>query len=213
MSSYWGHESEKKKDSRESFRKRSFRKPVKSPSDRRASLPCSSQLDAMQLNHLGVASTTNTPVHFKTSEEKEVRSHPRARRSSSEDTNRNQSAIPEDTSITTIPELTESFERRLSLRSRKGTTVGDADHDAVICHEHIRNAAGGVQEQHYTHRCHKEAARRLEQGRPRSDSSAAACERRRPSDERRRSGDGQIYEEQEEYHRMPHRQLSLRRQR
>lgn len=78
-----------------------------------------SQLDAMKLNKLHAATMAPTPSHIKTREEKgEVRPHQRARRSSSDDNSRPKSAIPENR-ITTIPELTESFEKRLCVRDKR----------------------------------------------------------------------------------------------
>lgn len=78
-----------------------------------------SQLDAMKLNRLHAATMAPTPSHIKTREENwEVRPHQRARRSSSDDNSRPKSAISENR-ITTIPEITESFERRLCLRDKK----------------------------------------------------------------------------------------------
>lgn len=55
------------------------------------------------------------------------------------------------------------------------------------------------------------AASRIEQGRPRSSSEAAACQVRRFSDARRKSADGPISMEKEQH--TPRRQLSLRRHR
>ncbi|KAM7012505.1 leukemia NUP98 fusion partner 1 isoform 1-T1 [Tautogolabrus adspersus] len=207
MSSYWGHGAETG-HSRE--RKRSFRRPAKTQGDRRASLPTVSQLDAMKLNRLHAAAMAPTPSHIKTREEKgEVRPHQRARRASSDDNSRGKSALQENR-IGTIPELTESFEKRLFLRDKRNTSLNDDDKLCLICHEDIRRSGGGVQELHCTHRFHKETARRLEQSRPCSSSEAAACQGRRPSGERRKSEDGPITMEEPQTLR---RQLSLRRHR
>lgn len=82
-----------------------------------------SQLDAMKLNRLHAATMAPTPSHIKTREEKgEVRPHQRARRSSSDDNSRPKSALSENR-ITTIPEITESFERRLCLRDKKAMSL------------------------------------------------------------------------------------------
>lgn len=82
-----------------------------------------SQLDAMKLNRLHAATMAPTPSHVKTREEKgEVRLHQRARRSSSDDNSRPKSALSENR-ITTIPEITESFERRLCLRDKKAMSL------------------------------------------------------------------------------------------
>ncbi|XP_053178314.1 leukemia NUP98 fusion partner 1 [Scomber japonicus] len=205
MSSYWGHGAESG-HSRE--RKRSFRRPAKGQADRRGSLPTVSQLDAMKLNRLHAAAMAPTPSHIKTREEKgEMRPHQRARRSSSDDNSRPKSAIPENR-ITTIPELAESFERRLYLRDKRA----DDDKLCLICHEDMRKNGGTVQELHCTHRFHKEAARRLDQCRPSSSSSEAAdCRAKRPSGGRRMSADGPISMEKEQH--SLRRQLSLRRHR
>ncbi|XP_076578357.1 leukemia NUP98 fusion partner 1 isoform X2 [Chaetodon auriga] len=153
MSSYWGHGAETGQ-SRE--RKRSFRRSAKLQADRRASLPTVSQLDAMKLNRLHAATMAPTPSHIKPREEMgEVRSHQRARRTSSDDNNRSKSAVLENR-ITTIPELTESFERRLCLGDKKNMSLNDEDKLCLICHEDMRRSGGGVQEQHCSHRFHKE---------------------------------------------------------
>ncbi|XP_046892937.1 leukemia NUP98 fusion partner 1 isoform X1 [Hypomesus transpacificus] len=204
MSSYWGHGSQ---SARSKERKRSFRRPARAKADRRASLPCMSQLEAMQLNRLQAASVTPNPQL-----EKEVKGHPRARRVSSDDINRQKSVLPENR-ITTIPELTESFERRLRLHNKKVTSLSEADNMCPICHGDMRKDGGGaVQELYCAHRFHKEAARRGETTRPRSGSATAESERRRSTVERRKSGEGPFCDGSEEY-RMPRRQLSLRRQR
>ncbi|XP_026201468.1 leukemia NUP98 fusion partner 1 [Anabas testudineus] len=113
MSSYWGHGAEA---GHARDRKRSFRRPSKAQADRRASLPTVSQLNAMKLNRLHAATMAPSP---KTREEKgETRPHQRARRASSDDNSCPKSAIPENR-ITTIPELTESFEKKLYLRDKR----------------------------------------------------------------------------------------------
>lgn len=78
-----------------------------------------SQLDAMKLNRLHAATMAPAPSHIKAREEKgEVRPHQKARRASSDDNSRAKSTIPENR-ISTIPELTESFEKRLYLRDKR----------------------------------------------------------------------------------------------
>ncbi|XP_035504551.1 leukemia NUP98 fusion partner 1 isoform X2 [Scophthalmus maximus] len=150
MSSYWGHGAESG-HSRE--RKRSFRRPAKARVDRRASLPTVSQLDAMKLNKLHAATMAPAPSHIKPREEKgEVRYHQRARRSSSDDNSRPKTGVPENR-ITTIPELTESFEKRLCVRDKRA--VNNDDRLWLICHEDMRKN-GGVQELHCANRFHKE---------------------------------------------------------
>ncbi|XP_034439176.1 leukemia NUP98 fusion partner 1 isoform X1 [Hippoglossus hippoglossus] len=208
MSSYWGHGAEGG-HSRE--RKHSFRRPARTQGDRRASLPTVSQLDAMKLSRLHAAAMAPSPSHIKTREEKaEVRPHQRARRASSDDNSRQKNTIPENR-ITTIPELTESFEKRLCVHDKRAVSLNGDERLCLICHEDMRTN-GGVQELHCTHRFHKEAARRLEQCRPHSSGKeAAASQARRLSDERRKSADGPIYMEKEQQTLL--RQLSLRRHR
>ncbi|XP_041913042.1 leukemia NUP98 fusion partner 1 [Alosa sapidissima] len=215
MSSYWGHGGDggggHSKERKHSFRGNASRHKA----DRRASLPCPSQLDAMHLNRIHAAAMAPAPAHMKGREDKEFRSHPRARRVSSDENSR-KSNIPEQHPITPIPELAESFERRLRFRNQKVMSLilwlqGDADNVCLLCHEEKRN--GQVQELHCSHRFHKEPGRKPEQVRPRSGSSAATCERRKCGDENRKSGEAAISTEQEDYHHVPRRQLSLRRQR
>ncbi|XP_016337355.1 leukemia NUP98 fusion partner 1-like isoform X3 [Sinocyclocheilus anshuiensis] len=171
MSSYWGHGvgEEHAKD-----RKRSFRRSSRNKADRRASLPCMGR------------------------EEKEVHSHPRARRMSSDENSRTKVVGPE-CHISTIPELTECLEKRLRFNNQKG----DADSICLICHEELWNGRGGIQELHCGHHFHKEAKWPEHSARPRSGSSAPACERGKEIP---------FCPGQEEY-RLPRRQLSLRRQR
>ncbi|XP_037627024.1 leukemia NUP98 fusion partner 1 isoform X1 [Sebastes umbrosus] len=208
MSSYWGHGAE---GGHSRDRKRSFRRPARSQGDRRASLPTVSQLDAMHLNRLHAATMAPSPSHIKTREEKGdvLRPHQRARRASSDENCRSKSAIPENR-ISTIPELAESFEKRLILRDKKRTmSVSENDKLCLICHEDMRKNGGGVQELRCAHRFHKEAARRSDQCRP-PHGEEAAGQVRRLSDERRKSADGPI--SMEEQHSL-RRQLSLRRHR
>ncbi|KAM3619895.1 uncharacterized protein V6R79_015440 [Siganus canaliculatus] len=201
MSSYWGHGAEA---GHSKERKRSFRRSAKTKVDRRASLPTVSQLDAMKLNKLHVATMAPTPSHIKTREDKgEARPHQRAHRVSSDDSGRPKTAIPENR-ISTIPELTESFERRLCLRDQKTFSLNEDDKFCLICHEDMRKNGGGTQELHCSHRFHKEAARGLEPCR--GPSSEA-----RLWDRRRRSVDGPVSMEREQH--TPRRQLSLRRHR
>lgn len=78
-----------------------------------------SQLNAMKLNRLHTATTAAAPSHLKPQEERgDVRTHQRARRASSDDSGRPKTAIAENR-ISTIPELTESFERRLFLHENQ----------------------------------------------------------------------------------------------
>ncbi|KAM8888876.1 leukemia NUP98 fusion partner 1 isoform 1-T2 [Synchiropus picturatus] len=207
MSSYWGHGAEAG-HSRE--RKRSFRKPAKTRVDRRASLPTVSQLDAMKLNRLHADTMAPTPSHIKSKEEKtEVRPHQRARRASSDDSSRPKTAVSEKR-ITTIPELSESLEKRLWLHDRKNLSMND-DKLCLICHEEMCQNGAAVQELHCTHCFHKEAAHGLGKCRPRSGSEAEACQARKLAGERRLSADGPVTTEKKEY--TFHRQLSLRRHR
>lgn len=77
-----------------------------------------SQLEAMQANHLHANTMAHGPVHLKGREEKEVHSHPRARRVSSDENSRTKVVGPE-CHISTIPELTECLEKRLRFNNQK----------------------------------------------------------------------------------------------
>ncbi|CAL8309525.1 unnamed protein product [Lota lota] len=208
MSSYWGHGSEGHA-AREN--KRSFRKTSRSQTDRRASLPCVSQLDAMRLSRLHAGAVgASASVHSSRSGEENregARPHTRARRSSSDENSRAHVVIPESR-IPTIPELTESFEKRLSLGKKTNDSLNEMDSLCLICPEELPSSRAGVLEVHCTHRFHREASRRLEHGRPCSSSSTAAeCDAwRSAKDECRRSS-------KETDCLMPHRQFSLRRHR
>lgn len=92
-----------------------------------------SQLDAMKLNRLHAATMAPSPSHVRTREEKgaDARSHQRARRSNSDDNGRPKSALSENR-ITTIPEITESFERRLCLRNKKAVSAVSCRVEAVL---------------------------------------------------------------------------------
>ncbi|XP_037390822.1 leukemia NUP98 fusion partner 1 isoform X5 [Pygocentrus nattereri] len=165
-----------------------------------------SQLEAMKLKQFHTATMPPAPIHIKTREEKEVRPHTHARRVSSDESSWTKGG-PEGR-ICTIPELAESFERRLRLRNQKIMSLSDADSVCLICHELCTGGGGGgvggAHELHCSHRFHKEKGRRSEPGgRPRSGSSTGVCERRK---------EVPFCAGQEEY-RMPRRQLSLRRQR
>ncbi|XP_060774484.1 leukemia NUP98 fusion partner 1 [Neoarius graeffei] len=192
MSSYWGHGG---RDEREKERKRSFRRSRQSTCDRRASLPCMSQLEAMRLKH------PSTPTVLK-GHEKEVRPHPHARRVSS-DEYRGHEARGAESRRSTIPELTESFRRMLRFHNHRS----DSGNVCLICHEEmcrtVGETGGAGHELHCSYHFHKEV-RRSEQGmRPRSRSSAAVCENRK---------EVPVCSKQEEY-RLPHQRRSLRRQR
>ncbi|KAM9483227.1 leukemia NUP98 fusion partner 1 [Clarias gariepinus] len=196
MSSYWGHGG---RDDRTKERKRSFQRSRPSTYDRRASLPCTSQLEAMRLKHL------MTPPDLKSHEEvREVRSHPRARRVSSDEYRGNKAAVAES-HISTVPELTESFRRMLRSRKHRVPSLNDLGNVCLICREEMCVRAGETrredQELHCSH--HKEV-RRLDQGaRPRSRSSAAVCENRK---------EVAVCSEQEDYQ-LPCQHRRLRRQR
>ncbi|KAG9349339.1 hypothetical protein JZ751_027782 [Albula glossodonta] len=168
MSSYWGHSTgeEQAKDRRRSFRKPSLPRPHQ---DRRASLPCQSQLNAMRLNHLHSATTVPPPIHPKPREKTDVRPHPRARRASSDDNSHVKSPM-HSSRITTIHELSESFERRLRFRSRNVMSLSDADDLCLICHDEARSSRRGGRETHCIHRPHKEG--RKPQGRLSSSGSS-----------------------------------------
>uniref|UniRef100_G3PLD4 Leukemia NUP98 fusion partner 1 n=2 Tax=Gasterosteus aculeatus TaxID=69293 RepID=G3PLD4_GASAC len=156
MSSYWGHGAEGR---RHGERKRSLRRPAAAPGDRRASLPTASQLDAMRLNHLHAAAMAPGPSHAKPREDRtDARNHQRVRRSDSVDSSHSKPPVPENR-ISTIPELTESFERRLLLRDDGATSPAHRDKLCLICHEDMKRSGGAAREAHCSHRCHREASR------------------------------------------------------
>lgn len=96
-------------------------------------LCCSqAQLDAMKLNRLHAVTG-----HSKPREEKgELWLHQKARRASSDDNSRSKSAIPEN-SISTIPELTESFGRRLRLRDARTMSLVSDDYRCNACPDRL----------------------------------------------------------------------------
>ncbi|XP_072294683.1 leukemia NUP98 fusion partner 1 isoform X2 [Eucyclogobius newberryi] len=148
MSSYWGHGAE---NGQSRDRKRSFRRPARSQADRRGSLPSVSQLDAMKLNKLHAATMAPSPSHTKSREEwLDVRPHPRARRTSSDDNGRPKSAIPE-TRISTIPEITTPLEQRVRTIS-----LHEDNRLCLICYEDMKKNGVGTKELQCTHRFHKE---------------------------------------------------------
>ncbi|KAL6107614.1 lnp1 [Pungitius sinensis] len=200
MSSYWGHGGAEGRRSGE--RRRSLRRPAAAGGDRRASLPTVSQLDAMKLNHLHAAAMSRGPSHAKPRDERaDARTHPRARRSDSVDSSRSKPSVPENR-ISTIPELTESLERRLLLRDNSTTSLTDGDKLCRICHEDMKRRGGAARQTHCPHRFHRERGGRAPHG------EAAARQARRLSEERRNSADGRISVEKEEH--AARRPLSLR---
>ncbi|XP_072771163.1 leukemia NUP98 fusion partner 1 isoform X1 [Nerophis lumbriciformis] len=211
MSSYWGHGAE---GGRPRDRKHSFRRPARTKVDRRASLPTVSQLDAMKLKRLHANAMAPAPVHGQKREEKgEVRGHQRARRASSDDSGRHKSATTEKR-ISTIPELTESLEKRLSLQD-KHTMVVDVDKFCALCHDNVFQDGGmALEGLPCVHTLHEEVGRRSEQCRAPSGSEAAvaaACLVRRLLSGRRRSADEPVTAMEGQH--TFRRQLSLRRHR
>ncbi|CAL1593476.1 unnamed protein product [Knipowitschia caucasica] len=192
MSSYWGHEAQ---GSHSKDRKRSFRRPARSQTDRRGSLPTMSQLDTMSLNRLHAAAIAPGLSHVRTRDELEVRPHPRATRSSS-DNCRPKSTVPE-ARISTIPEVT--LEQRL-----RSITLNEENRLCLICHEVMQKNGEGTKELHCTHRFHKEAQRRSER------CSEAG---HKHTDQRRRSADAHLHNQDPQQEAPLHRQLSLRKHR
>lgn len=77
----------------------------------------------MKLNRFHAATMAPTPSHVKSREDKgETRVHQKPRRASADDNIRAKTAIAENR-ITTIPELTETLEKRLCLNDKKTTTL------------------------------------------------------------------------------------------
>ncbi|KAJ8407255.1 hypothetical protein AAFF_G00278290 [Aldrovandia affinis] len=153
MSSYWGHNSGEEQVKE---RKHSFRRPTKPYAGRRASLPCPSQLDAMQLNRLHAATMAAAPAHLKSRDKMEVRPHPSPCHSTQDDMGCARSPKL-DKRITTISELSETFDRKLRLRgSRNVMSLSDADDLCLICHDDMKSCGTVITELHCTHRFHKE---------------------------------------------------------
>ncbi|KAJ4943090.1 hypothetical protein JOQ06_005599, partial [Pogonophryne albipinna] len=149
-----------------------------------------SQLDAMSLHRLHATAMSSSSGHGKREEKGEmrgemrgeVRQHQRARRASSDDNSWSKTPVAENR-ISTIPELTESFERRLQLRdTRSEANPADEDRLCPICEEETLQS--GVKQLLCAHRGNKEEA---------------ACRVRKPSEERRRSEDGLIPSEREQH--------------
>lgn len=92
-----------------------------------------SQLEAMQANHLHANSMAHVPVHLKGHEEKEVHSHPRARRVSSDENSLTKVGGPE-CHISTIPELTKCLEKRLRFNNQKVISIVSKGPDDVMPH-------------------------------------------------------------------------------
>ncbi|XP_029113857.1 leukemia NUP98 fusion partner 1 [Scleropages formosus] len=151
MSSYWGHSASEEPGKE---RKHSFRRQSRPQRDRRASLPCSAQLDTLQLNYLHSATMAPTPVPLKLRDDTESRANPRDRRVSSVEASKHPQT--ENHTIPTIPELSETFEKKLRFRSRNS----DADNVCLICHNEMRNDGGAVRELHCSHRFHRECIER-----------------------------------------------------
>ncbi|XP_035263468.1 leukemia NUP98 fusion partner 1 [Anguilla anguilla] len=154
MSGYWGHnggeESEKMKERRHSIRRTS--KPY---AGRRASLPCQAQLDAMQLNRLHAATMAPAPAHLKSRDKKDVRQHHSTCHPTMEESDQARSSLP-DQRITTINELSETFERKLKFRTRNVMSLSDADTLCLICHDDMKSCGTVVTELNCTHCFHKE---------------------------------------------------------
>lgn len=80
------------------------------------------RLSRLHAGAVGAASTSSTHAG-RPGVGEENRPHPRARRTSSDDIIRARALIPENSSIPTIPELTESLEKRLSLGKNHGVSL------------------------------------------------------------------------------------------
>ncbi|KAJ8252889.1 hypothetical protein GJAV_G00206690 [Gymnothorax javanicus] len=157
MSSYWGHSTvdERAKDRRRSLRKPSLRRP---PQDRRASLPCQSQLNAMQLSPLHIPTSALQPPQSKFRDKTDVKPLPRACPASTDDSSHIKSPFHSGR-ITTIHELSESLEKRLRFRSRNVISLSDADDLCLICHNDVRGHGVGARELHCAHHHHREGKR------------------------------------------------------
>ncbi|KPP68669.1 leukemia NUP98 fusion partner 1-like, partial [Scleropages formosus] len=139
------------------------------------------QLDTLQLNYLHSATMAPTPVPLKLRDDTESRANPRDRRVSSVEASKHPQT--ENHTIPTIPELSETFEKKLRFRSRNVMSlvgnmchsqihgfvrekpelrllISDADNVCLICHNEMRNDGGAVRELHCSHRFHRECIER-----------------------------------------------------
>ncbi|XP_043927266.1 leukemia NUP98 fusion partner 1 isoform X2 [Protopterus annectens] len=152
MSSFWGHswmdETEKEIRARKKRHSRAL-------SERRASLPCPSQLSAMQLTEFHSSSkgqSTMYPKFLKQSREDiEVKCHAHLKicKTSSMDTSLPRTSVPKRRS-NSIQGLPESFEKHLRIRSRQVTsTAGHPDgsgrrRSSAGWHDWLRRIAPGI---------------------------------------------------------------------
>ncbi|XP_041936530.1 probable E3 ubiquitin-protein ligase RHG1A [Alosa alosa] len=137
-------------------------RPRRSIANRRASLPCPATLNAMQLQHLHNATMAPNPASHSTRKEGELRQHYRAchaginggdvcpKANSTPERERRAPAIP------TIPEVTETPEKKTRFRGRNVMSLSDADSICLICHHDLHKGGGGVRELHCTHSFHSE---------------------------------------------------------
>ncbi|XP_035249700.1 leukemia NUP98 fusion partner 1-like [Anguilla anguilla] len=206
MSSYWGHSAgdERAREHRRSFRRPSLPRP---PQDRRASLPCQSQLNAMQLNPFHTATPASLSTHTKSRDKTDAKPHPRACPASSDDNSHIKSPLV-NSRIGTIQELSESLEKRLHFRGHSVTSLSDAEDLCLICHNEARG-----RETRCAHRPLKEGKRpewRLCGSGNRGSSAAGGAMSTVCNGQRSRDASHCV---EHEDHRQTHRKLSLRRQR
>ncbi|XP_053312863.1 leukemia NUP98 fusion partner 1 [Spea bombifrons] len=169
MSSFWGHRGieEGERDAR-NHRKRQSR----ALSERRASLPCPSQLSAMHVTRFHSASKAPSPVYLKgfkdIREDTKCNNHMKMSKISLVDNSLPESKGQKKRS-NSIQEFSESFEKQLRFRTKRSTSLGEhsvsrrnsgcreknEDEDpCVICHDDLHS--GSVWELHCMHRFHKE---------------------------------------------------------
>ncbi|KAM8975721.1 leukemia NUP98 fusion partner 1 [Pelodytes ibericus] len=171
MSSYWGHSGIEKneKDSRHHRTRQSH-----ALSERRASLPCPTQLSAMHVTRFQAASKAPSPVYLKgfkdirEDKDSKCNNHMEISKVSSAD-----GSLPESKGqkkrSNSIQEFSELFEKQLRFRTKRSTSLGehsvtrrdsscrekDEDEDpCVICHDDLHT--GSIWELHCLHRFHKE---------------------------------------------------------
>ncbi|XP_026854675.2 leukemia NUP98 fusion partner 1 [Electrophorus electricus] len=196
MSSYWGHGAGEDQTKEQ---KRSFRRPRSTTVGRRASLPCMSQLEPLQLKHLCTATMPPTPTNLKSYEEKKKHTHP-----VSSDQNSWMKWGGKAGGSSNVSGLPEAFEM-LHLCKHRVMSLSDANNVCLICHEKLCNerSTRGAKNLHYTHRFHKEVTRPGQEACRCCVSSSAICEQRK---------EVPFCSGREEY-RLPRLQQSLRQQR
>ncbi|KAL2088194.1 hypothetical protein ACEWY4_017022 [Coilia grayii] len=136
--------------------------PTRAIANRRASLPCPATLHAMQLTRLHNATRAPSAASHSSRRESEVWQLYRARHGgvnggdvcpTAHSTPERERRLP---AIPTIPEVTETPEKKTKFRSRNVMSMSDADSVCLICHDDLHKGGGGVRELHCTHSFHSD---------------------------------------------------------